>query len=92
LQNFFSHDWENESLYKVLEQEYNYTIDGAIRTLEARIAEEYEAKLLDIDEGEPIQFIETVTYLDNGTPIEYSLAKYRGDKNTFTFELKKQRA
>lgn len=90
LPNFFSHNWEDESLYKVLEQEYHYTIDRAFRTLEARVAEEYEAKLLEIKKGAPIQFIETITYLTTGIPIEYSLAKYRGDKNTFTFELKKK--
>jgi GntR family transcriptional regulator len=90
LPNILSTDFENESLYRIIEEEYGYTIDRARRTLEARVAGEDEAELLGIKEGDPIQFIETIAYLEDGTPIEYSLAEYRGDKSEFTFELKKQ--
>ncbi len=72
----------------IIEKEYRYKIERAKRTLEARIATE-EAKLLEIKKGDPIQFIQTIAYLDDGTPIEFSLAEYRGDKSEFTFELKK---
>jgi len=84
-------DFENKSLYRMIEEDYGYTIDRATRILEARVAGKDEADLLGIEEGEPIQFIETIAYLTDGTPIEYSLAEYRGDKSEFTFELKKQR-
>lgn len=81
-------DFENDSLYHIIEKEYGYKIERAKRTLEARIATE-EARLLEIKKGDPIQFIQTIAYLDDGTPIEFSLAEYRGDKSEFTFELKK---
>ncbi|MBZ4645446.1 MAG: GntR family transcriptional regulator, N-acetylglucosamine utilization regulator [Petroclostridium sp.] len=81
---------ENESLYKILENEYGLTLASATRTLESVLAGEYEAKLLQIEKGAPIQFFESITYLADGTPIEYSLAKYRGDRNKFTFELKRK--
>jgi GntR family transcriptional regulator len=92
LPDILSRDFENESLYRIIEQDYGYTIDRATRTLEAWVAGEDEAELLEIKEGDPIQFIETIAYLTDGTPIEYSLAQYRGDKSEFTFELKKQRS
>ena len=92
LPNILSRDFENESLYRIIEEEYGYTIDRATRTLEAWVAGEDEAALLEIKEGDPIQFIETIAYLTDGSPIEYSLAQYRGDKSEFTFELKKQRS
>lgn len=92
LPNVVSRDFENESLYRMIEEDYGYAIDRATRTLEARLAGEDEAELFGIKEGDPIQFIETIAYLTDGTPIEYSLAEYRGDKSEFTFELKKQRA
>lgn len=92
LPNILSRDFENESLYRIIEEEYGYTIDRATRTLEAWVAGENEAALLEIKEGDPIQFIETIAYLTDGTSIEYSLAQYRGDKSEFTFELKKQRS
>ena len=89
--NILEKDLENESLYKIIERDYGYTIEKAIRTIEPSIAGEYEANLLGIKKGVPIQYIETVTYLDNGSPIEYSIAKYRGDRSTFTFELTKKK-
>jgi GntR family transcriptional regulator len=82
-------DLENQSLYQILEEKYNLVISRASRTLEAIIASEYEASLLQISEGAPIQFFESTAYLEDGTAIEYSLAKYRGDRNKFTFELKR---
>ena len=80
---------EIESLYDILERKYNLVICKTERTLEATIAGDYEAKYLKISKGAPIQFFESITYIKNDIPIEYSLAKYRGDRNKFSFELKK---
>lgn len=88
--DLLSRDLQNDSLYQIIEQEYGYKIDRSIRMLEARVAGEDEAELLKMKKGDPIQYIETTTYLLDGTPIEFSLSEYRGDRNTFTFELKKK--
>lgn len=77
----------SESLYELLEKEYGLSIVRATRSLESILAGEFEAKILDIEKGAPIQFFESVAFLEDNTPIEYSLAKYRGDRNKFTFEL-----
>jgi GntR family transcriptional regulator len=82
-------DLETQSMYEVLEKECGLVISGASRSLESILAGEFEAKLLGIEKGAPIQFFESVAYLTDGSPIEFSLAKYRGDRNKFTFELKK---
>lgn len=84
-----SRDLEKESMYDIIENVFGYRIAGAHRTLESIVAGEYEAKLLAINKGAPIQYFESVAYLVDNTPIEYSLAKYRGDRNKFTFELKR---
>jgi GntR family transcriptional regulator len=78
---------EYESLYEILRQECGLSLLKAVRSLEAVIAGEYEARILGIEKGAPIQFIKSVTYLTDESPIEYSLAKYRGDRSQFTFEL-----
>lgn len=78
---------EFESLYGILRDVCGLSLLKAVRNLEAVLAGEYEAKILDIDKGAPIQYIESITYLTDETPIEYSLAKYRGDRSQFTFEL-----
>lgn len=82
-------DLNNSSLYEFLQETYGLVIDRVVRTLEAISADKYEAELLEIEEGAPIQYFNSVAYLEDGTAIEYSLAKYRGDRNKFTFELKR---
>lgn len=83
------HDLETESMYEIIEKESGQLISNATRSLESIIAGEFEAKLLDIDKGSPVQFFESIVYLEDGTAIEYSLAKYRSDRSKFTFELKR---
>ena len=82
---------EADSLYELLEKECRLVISRAERSLESTLAGEFEANLLQIEKGAPIQYFESVAYLSNGTPVEYSLAKYRGDRNKFTFELKRNK-
>jgi len=84
-----NHDMESESIYEILENECNLPVAGARRSLESTLAGEFEARLLNIAKGAPIQYFESVAYLEDGTPVEYSLAKYRGDRNKFTYELKR---
>ncbi len=90
LPNMLAKDMTDESLYRVIEGDFNLRIDRAARRLEAMVAGEYEAKMLDIKPGAPIQYIETVTYLKNGRPIEFSQARYRGDKTNFSFTLMRE--
>ncbi len=70
-----------------MESEYGETIKRSTRTIEAVKPDEYVANLLRIAKGDPIQFIETVSYLSDDTAFEYTRAYYRGDRNTLTFEL-----
>jgi GntR family transcriptional regulator len=91
LPGFLLKDLVHGSLYDIIEKEYGLTIDRAMRTLESISAGEYEAELLQIEKGSPIQYIETITYLVDGNPIEFSKAHYRGDRNKFRFELLNKR-
>ncbi|MCP4400743.1 MAG: GntR family transcriptional regulator [bacterium] len=90
LSDILSRDFERESLYHVIEEDYGYTIDRATMTFGARMASEYDAHLLGLKTGEATQFVERTTYLDDGNVIEYTTAEYRWDRNTFTLELKKE--
>lgn len=87
---FIDKDLESESIYDILENEYRLVINRASRSLESILAGDFEAKLLQIEKGSPIQYSESIAYLANDTPVEYSLAKYRGDRNKFTFELRRR--
>jgi len=84
-----SKNLETESIYEVLEKEFSISVVRASRSLESILAGENEAKLLEIDKGSPVQYFESIAYLEDNTPIEYSFAKYRGDRYKFIFELKR---
>jgi len=80
-------DLTNQSLYAVLEDKYNLEIARGRRTLEAISASEEDAKLLGIEEGDPLVLLKSVSYLKDGRPIEYFEAKHRGDRSRFEVEL-----
>lgn len=80
-------DLTNRSLYQVLEQKYGLRLDRATRTLEPAPADEYEAQWLNIQKGAPIHLMQTVAYLEDGRPIEYSKLRFRGDRSRFVFEV-----
>ena len=84
-------DMANHSLYTLVEREYHYQIGHSARTIEAIRADEHIAQLLHIAKGDPVQYIESISYLDDGRAFEYTIASYRGDRNKFTFELTKKK-
>jgi len=76
-----------ESLYRTMEEGYGLRLGRARQTFEAKPADEHEAGLLGIDVGQPVLVLERLTYLHDGTPIEYVRSTYRGDRYRFTVEL-----
>lgn len=65
-------DFETQSLFGTLEGRYSLQISSARRTFSAEAAEGEVAELLGIPSGQPVQYLEQVTYLANNHPIEYS--------------------
>ena len=80
-------DMNEVGLYQFLDMREETTPARAVRELEAVAAEAQDAELLGIQEGDPIQLTTSVTYTKDGKPIEYSIAKFRGDKNIFKCEV-----
>ena len=83
-------DLTDKSLYGVLEGNYNLQLGCASRTLEASRADKYEAKLLHVPQGSPIHFMQSLAYLEDGRPIEYSRLRFRGDRSRISFEVKRK--
>jgi len=75
------------SLYKTLEEGYGLRLGRALQTVEAKPGDEYEARLLGIEVGQPVLVLERITYLRDGEPIEYVRSAYRGDRYQFQVEL-----
>lgn len=80
-------DLTTQSLYTYLEQAHSLTIARGRRTLEAVPASKYEADLLQIKKGAPLILLDSISYLADGTPIEYYHALHRGDRSRFEVEL-----
>ncbi len=80
-------DMERESLYHLLEELYHQPVIRARRSIEAVMARPEEAKLLDINASSALFLVKTLAYSTGPSPVEYSIARYRGDNNRFIIEL-----
>ncbi len=77
------HDLASESLYPILATNEDTKIYKIKRLVEATDAKAYDMKNLNISRGKAIQQFISVGYNIFDKPIEYSIARYRGDRNTF---------
>jgi GntR family transcriptional regulator len=80
-------DLSNQSLYAFLEKEYGIYITKGHRFIEAVQANEHEAEQLGIERGAPLLMLDSVSYSEDGQPIEYYHALHRGDRSRFEVEL-----
>lgn len=79
-------NFSERKLYDAL-TELDFPITSIVRKLEVIKADETTSDLLDITEEDPIFYFHSVGYTNNRIPIEYSISKYRGDLNSFIFEV-----
>ena len=84
-------DLTRRSLYEYLETECGLSLASGRRTIEAVAADARQAKLLRIRKGAPLVFLQSVSYLADGRPIEFYLAFHRGDRSRFEVELMRGR-
>lgn len=77
------HDFTKESLYELLGQSDATKITRIRRRIEAVEANSEDAANLNIKRGKPIQFFTSIGYNAYDQPLEFSLARYRGDHNSF---------
>ena len=81
------HDLSSESLYNVLALSDRTRICRVNRVLEAVAANSSDVENLGLQRGRPILLSTTVGYNRADEPIEYSIARYRGDRNRFEVDL-----
>ncbi len=80
-------DFVQNSLYSVMEEKYNIKIFKVVRMIEAVNADDQVAKLLHIKKNQALCLVKTTAYTEDDIPAEYSIARYRGDRNQFSVEL-----
>ncbi|MEK5266584.1 GntR family transcriptional regulator [Weizmannia sp. FSL W8-0401] len=86
LPDFLKHDFSKQRLYGVL-AERGLQVNAVKRKLDVIKADETTSDLLDIVINDPIFYFHTIGYTGDRIPIEYSISKYRGDLNSFVFEV-----
>jgi GntR family transcriptional regulator len=80
-------DFTNQSLYAFLESECGLLIASGKRYIEAVNATESEAELLQVEPGAALILLNSVSFLQDGTPVEYYHALHRGDRSRFEVDL-----
>ncbi len=84
-------DLTSQSLYRLLEQKYDFKIARGNRAIEASPASWREARLVKVSPNAPLISIQTVTYLEDGRCLEYSVARHRADRARFEVNLIRRR-
>lgn len=79
-------DFKTNSLYDSLEKLYQLPVNRVRREFMALNARRREAELLQIVRNKAISLVKTVGF-SGETPVEFSIARYRGDINQFSVEL-----
>ncbi len=79
-------DLNNRSLYHVLAEVCGLHIASVDRTLSARLADQAEARLLDIPLPSAVHVLEGTAYDMTGRPVEFSEAVLRSDRSRFQLQ------
>ena len=75
------------SLYKILKEKYDYTIDHIQTSLEAVIPDEYELKLFNSNNVIPMLKVTSVNITDKNLKLYYEESLYRSDKYIFNVNI-----
>ncbi|MFC6316060.1 GntR family transcriptional regulator [Lapidilactobacillus achengensis] len=71
------------SIYAYLKNTVNLKLSGAYRRIHALFADELDVKYLECKEGDPVLEVEQVSWLDDGTPFEYSFSRNKYDARSY---------
>jgi len=77
----------NQSLYELLDRKYGLRLEKGLRTIGAIALDRADARLLGTKPGSPALLLKSIGFTEDGTPLEYFVAKHRGDRSTFTVQL-----
>ena len=80
------HDNLSGSIYNLLQDKYSYIIERSKNSIEAILAEEENAELLNIAVGSPLLEVKRLVYLADGEPFEYAIDLMRGDRIMFALD------
>ncbi|WP_090605364.1 GntR family transcriptional regulator [Parapedobacter koreensis] len=77
-------------LYDILEKDFHVVADLSKEEISALVADEFLAKKLETDTGEPVLFRKRFVFDQADRPLEYNLGYYKGDSFNYTVESRRQ--
>lgn len=80
-------DLETGSLYRALQKAHAVTVAGGRRIVEAVAADEKIGRLLEVSEGSPLLFVESVSWDEDGAPVECYRAWHRPDRTKIEVQV-----
>ena len=83
-----THDFNVESLYRVLREEYSISLHYAEQSIEARLATHEESQLLRLAANAPILHMTRRTFTDFDQVVEYTMSAYCGSRYKFQAVLR----
>jgi len=78
------HDFNQQGLYETLAAKYHLFISQIHHTISATTADQFQAELLKIAEGDPLLVVHTSAFLDNRRAVEHTISYYRADKYQYS--------
>jgi len=87
----FSRDLGRD-IFPLLENELNIPLGRAEISLEARPADPSIAKLLQMEPGAPIMWVQRLTHDINDNPVDYEYLAFRGDSYKYHFNVQRDRS
>jgi GntR family transcriptional regulator len=80
-------DFTQQSLYRVMRDEYELALAWAMQEIEASFPNKHEAALLGIQLNEPVFRSRRIVYSQENMVLEYGEAVYRGDRYRYRVRL-----
>ena len=77
---FTREELEEDSVFRLLERKYGIAVSRVDRIIEATLALEHEAELLNVRPKSPLLLAELLVYDARGQPISFMKNLYRGDR------------
>ncbi len=77
-------NFTNQSLFEIITSRYALMIKRMDIVVRAVAADGYRADILEVEECDPLLFVGTATYIEDGELIEYSTSYYRADRYEYS--------
>lgn len=80
------YDYTERSLHATIEEQGTHILTGK-RILEIKPASSYEAMHLELNEGDPLSVMRTISYDEKGIVVEYAITKSSAYKTRYEMEV-----